>query len=85
MSTRSRYWRRQFHAIKSGTEAALSAAKLAGLRFRVGEIAAQALANSEWDGVAFVRDLNQALRDAEADHGSSRDVQPLTLRGNVGH
>jgi len=39
--------------------------KLADLRFRIGEIAAQAVTNPEWDGAPFVRDFNQALKDAE--------------------
>jgi hypothetical protein len=38
--------------------------KLASLRFRVAEIAEQAL-TQEWDRAAFARDLRDALKDAE--------------------
>jgi hypothetical protein len=39
--------------------------KLAALRFRVGEIAEQTLANPERDSAAIARDLRDALNDAE--------------------
>jgi hypothetical protein len=46
--------------------AARIADKLAGLRFRIDEIAEQLLAHPEWDRGAFARDLRAALSDAEA-------------------
>jgi len=39
--------------------------KLASLRFRIAEIAEQALAQPEWDRAAFARDLRDTLADAE--------------------
>jgi len=45
--------------------AARVAGKLASLRFRLAEIAAQVLDHPEWDRAAFARDLNEALKDAE--------------------
>jgi hypothetical protein len=39
--------------------------RLASLRFRVAEIAEQALAHHEWDRAAFARDLRDALAKAE--------------------
>jgi hypothetical protein len=44
--------------------AARIADKMADLRFRVAEIAEQALAHPEWDRAAFARDLRAALADA---------------------
>jgi hypothetical protein len=41
--------------------------KLAGLRFRVAEIAEQTLAHPDWDRAAFARDLRDALKEAEGD------------------
>jgi hypothetical protein len=43
--------------------AARAAGQLASLRFRIGEIAEQALAHPEWDRGAFARDLRVALGD----------------------
>ena len=40
------------------------AGKLASLRFRIAEIAEQALAHPEWDRAAFARDLRDALAKA---------------------
>jgi hypothetical protein len=45
--------------------AARIAHKLASLRFRIAEIAEQAL-TQEWDRAAFARDLRDALAKAEA-------------------
>ena len=42
-------------------QAAVIAVKLASLRFRIAEIAEQALAHPEWDRAAFARDLRAAL------------------------
>jgi hypothetical protein len=38
--------------------------KLAGLRFRIAEIAAQALDRPQWDAGAFARDIRQSLDEA---------------------
>jgi hypothetical protein len=45
--------------------AARIAGMLAGLRFRIAEIAQAALAHPEWDRAAFARDLRDALAKAE--------------------
>jgi hypothetical protein len=47
--------------------AAVIAAKLASLRFRIAEIAEAALAHPEWDRAAFARDLREALAGAQRD------------------
>jgi hypothetical protein len=49
--------------------AAVVAAKLASLRFRVAEIAEATLAHPEWDRAAFARDLREALKGAEGGEG----------------